>query len=159
LAADRRLPLPPPERLLDFVALFLPRLPEERLWELDPEDDFLAEREPPPLRLLLEPEERDDFDDARPPLEPDFRADRAVDAARFIALLPLPPRLPTALAASAPTTPPTTVPIGPTALPTTAPATAPAVSRGIEGIRMSSDPPDPLCLFESDSLAILILRQ
>ena len=42
--------------------------------------------------------------------EADFTADRAVDAARLIVLLPLLPRLPTALAASAPTTPPTTVP-------------------------------------------------
>jgi hypothetical protein len=160
LADDPALLLPPllllpPERLLDLVALFFPPRPEERLCELDFEDDFLAEREPPRL-LLLEPEDPEDLDELRPRPEPDdFNADLADDAARLMALLPLPPRLPTALAASAPTTPPTTVPIGPTALPTTAPATAPAVSRRIDGIWMSSDPPDLLCDFESDSLAIL----
>ena len=105
--------------------------------------------------LSGELEDRDDFKEARPLLEADFTADRAVDAARLIVFLVAPPRLPLALAASAPTTPPTTVPIGPTALPTSAPATAPAVSRGIEGISMSSDLPELLCVLESDSLAIL----
>ena len=157
--AEPPLFLPPLERPLDLVALFFPPRPEDRLCELDFEDDFLADLEPPPLLLLeprplllleLELDDRDDLDDPRPPPDVDLRADRALEAPRWIVFFAPPPRLPAAFAASAPTTPPTTVPIGPTALPTTAPATAPAVSRGIDGIWMSSDSLEPRCVFESD---------
>jgi hypothetical protein len=116
-------------RLL-LVAFFLARRPEARACEFDLEDDFRADLGPLRLRLF-ELDDREDFNDARPLFEALFTADRAVEAARLMAFLPL--RWPVALAASAPTTPPTIVPIGPTVLPTTAPATAPAVSRGIEG--------------------------
>ena len=149
-AADLRLFLPLEERPLDFVARFL----EPRAEDL--EDDFPADFPPLALPLpLLELEDREDFKEARPLLEADFIAVRAPDAARLIVFLVAPPRFPVALAASAPTTPPTTVPTGPTALPTSAPATAPAVSRGMEGISMSSEPPELPGVLESDSLAIL----